>query len=103
MEEVQRQQDSFVHPEYIESYENYPEKIETKGKLGYMDFTKLIQPVPQISLNGSKIFLPPKPGLNDTSDELDACINNVCQIREFIKKVSSDRENYVENILQSYS
>jgi len=68
-----------------------------------MDFTKLIQPAPKISLNGSKIFLPPRPGLNETSDELGECINNVCQIREFIKKVSRERESYVENILQLYN
>ena len=68
-----------------------------------MDFSKLIQPAPKISLNGSKIFLPPRPKLNETRDELGKCINNVCQIREFIKKVSMERENYVENILQSYN
>ena len=55
-----------------------------------------------MSLNGSKIFLPPVPKLNETSDELGKCIVNVCQIREFIKKVSSERENYVENILNFY-
>ena len=43
------------------------------------------------------------PKLNETRDELGKCIINVCQIREFIKKVSGERETYVENILQSYN
>ena len=102
-DEVQMQQDSFVHPEYRESYENYPGKIETKGKLENIDFNQLIQPVHKVSLNGSKIYLPPIPKLNENSDQLGQCIERVCQIREFVRKVAGDRKNYVENILQSYN
>ena len=92
-----------IDSEYRDSREKYPGKIERYGNVENLDFNKLIQPANRVSLNGSQIFLPPVPNLNETSDELGQCIVNVCQIREFLKKVSCERKNYVDNILHSYS
>ena len=102
--DVQKTQDIFVRSDYGENNVVIPGKMEKTENIENIDFNKLIQPAHRISLSGSKIFLPPVPlsKLNETSDELGKCIVNVCQIREFIKKVSSERENYVDNILNSY-
>ena len=92
IDEVQIQQAMFVHPEYREGNENYPGKIVEKEKVENIDFNKLIQPVHKVSLNGSKIYLPPIPKLNENSDQLGQCIERVCQIREFVRKVAGDRK-----------
>ena len=63
------QGEKIKHPEY------FPVKIETNYK---------------ISLNGSQIFIPPVKHSNKVSDELHQCIQNVGQIRQFVKKVEVD-------------
>ena len=83
---VQMKQDIFVGPKYGDSSEAY----------------KLMQPVDRVSLNGSQIILPPVPNLHETSDDLGQCIAKVCQIREFLKKVSSERKRYIDSILRSH-
>ena len=55
-----------------------------------------------MSLNGSKIFLPPVKKVKEATNELNKCLENVSQIREFIKNESVDRRKYVANILQAY-
>ena len=99
---VQMKQDIFVGPKYRDSSETYPGKIEKNGNVENLDLNKLIQPVDRVSLNGSQIFLPPVPNLHETSDDLSQCIAKVCQIREFLKKVSSERKSYIDNILHSH-
>ena len=101
-EEFRMQQDMFIHPVYREGNENVPRKVEAEGELEKIDFNQLVQPAYKVSLNGSKIFLPPVKKANETTNELGKCLENVSQIREFIRNVSADRKKYVNKILQSH-
>ena len=102
-DEVQMQQDNLVHPEYRQNNENYSGKIEIKEKIGNLDGNKLRQPSYKISLNGSKIYLPPISELQGNSAQLGQCIKRVCQMKQFVRKVEDDRKHYVENILKAYN
>ena len=101
-DDVQRQ-NILVNHKYRQNYDDFPGKIKAEGKLEKIDFNRLIQPAHKVSLNGSKIFLPPVKKLNEANTELDKCMTNVVQMRQFIKQVSGDRKQYVENILKAYN
>ena len=82
-DEVQRQ-DTLL--KYRQNYDDSPRKVEAVGKLESIDFNKLVQPTPKISLNGSKIFLPPVKRVNAANTELGKFRSQISQIRQFIKE-----------------
>ena len=60
----------FIGSEYRHGSGENQSKIERDGNAEYIDFNQLVQPAHKVSLNGSKIFLPPVKKLNEANTEL---------------------------------
>ena len=80
----------FVGSEYRQGSRDNQSKIERDGIVENIDFNQLVPPAYKVSLNGSKIFLPPVKMVHETTNELGQCLENLSQIREFIRNVSAE-------------
>ena len=143
-------QDVFIGPNLLKTRvqvhrngsDTYPCDEDKIGSLRNLNMNEIIQPVSELTLNGSEIFLPPVkvakhlekveivnsqneidkipqngikytignknvtelptvPKVIETNDVLSQSLAKICEIRGFLKKVSSERKNYIDNILNS--